>query len=104
MIDKAGGHSGQSKSDNLYGWLRVVFAYATGKPFVYYSRYVPSARVFQLAREHDVRLVWSPLHRIPAALLERHRTWRQLWLSESQWERAHRADGDGQDRPSDSRP
>lgn len=33
---------GVSQSDNLYGWLRVVFAYATGKPFVYCSRYVPS--------------------------------------------------------------
>ncbi|MEO5897297.1 MAG: hypothetical protein ABIS06_16525 [Vicinamibacterales bacterium] len=78
---------GQPTSDNLYGWLRVVFAYATGKPFVYCSRYVPSARVFGLAREYDVQLVWSPLHRIPSSLLERHRTWRQLWLSESQWER-----------------
>jgi hypothetical protein len=78
---------GESKSDNLYGWLRVVFAYATGKPFVYCSRYVPSARVFRLAREYDVQLVWSPLHRIAAALLARHRTWRQLWLAESQWER-----------------
>ena len=74
-------------ADHLYGWLQVVFSYASGKPFVYCSRYVPSARVFRLAREHDVQLVWCPLHRIPAALLERHRTWRQLWLSESQWER-----------------
>ena len=87
VITKLVDIQGQPKSDNLYGWLRVVFAYAAGKPFVYYSRYVPSARVFELAREHDVQLVWSPLHRIPAALLERHRTWRQLWLTERQWER-----------------
>lgn len=67
--------------------MQVVFAYAAGKPFVYCSRYVPGPRVFRLAREHDVRLVWSPLHRIPSSLLKRHRTWRQLWLTERQWER-----------------
>jgi hypothetical protein len=86
VISKLVDIQGESKSDNLYGWLRVVFAYTAGKPFVYCSRYVPSPCVFRLAREHDVDLVWSPLHRIPSALLERHRTWRQLWLSESQWE------------------
>jgi len=64
----------------------VVFAYAAGKPFVYCSRYQPSPRVFGLARTHGVQLVWSPLHEIPPALLERHGTWRLLWLSESQSE------------------
>ena len=72
--------------DDLYSWLDVVFAYAAGKPFVYCSRYQPSPRVFGLARTHGVQLVWSPLHEIPPALLERHGTWRLLWLSESQSE------------------
>ena len=78
---------GHPKADRVYDWLEIVFTYAAGKAFVYCSRYMPSSRVFRLAGQHDVRLVWCPLHRIPAALLERHRTWRQLWLSESQWER-----------------
>jgi hypothetical protein len=78
---------GERYADNLYGWLRIVFKFAAGKPFVYYSRYVPSPRVFRLAREHDVQLVHCPLHRIPAPLLARHGTWRQLWLSTSQWKR-----------------
>ncbi|MBA2305216.1 MAG: hypothetical protein H0W08_21660 [Acidobacteria bacterium] len=31
-----------SRSDNLYGWLQVVFAYAAGKPFVYCSVTFPA--------------------------------------------------------------
>jgi hypothetical protein len=71
--------------DNVYGWLEAMFRFAAGKPFVYYSRYVPSARIFELARAHDVTLAWRPLALIQAAMLRRHARWRQLWLSESQW-------------------
>ena len=59
---------------------------AAGKPFVYYSNYVPSSRIVDLARRYGIRFLWRSLNTLPGALLERHRTWRQLWLSESQWE------------------
>ena len=65
---------GERYADNLYGWLGIVFKFAAGKPFVYYSRYVRSPRVFRLAREHGLQLVHYPLHRIPASLIARHGT------------------------------
>jgi hypothetical protein len=71
--------------DNVYGWLELVFQFCEGKPFVYYSQYVPSARIYALARSHKVRLRWCPLGRLSATLLARHRFWHQLWLSDSQW-------------------
>jgi hypothetical protein len=72
--------------DNVYAWLEGMFRFCGGKPFVYFSRYVPGPRIRALAKAHDVDLVWSPLHRVPQELLRRHRHWRQLWLTESQWE------------------
>jgi hypothetical protein len=71
--------------DNLYGWLKLAFSFCEGKPFVYYSQYTPSARIFTLARAHRVRLRWCPLGHLSAALVARHRAWHQLWLSDSQW-------------------
>jgi hypothetical protein len=71
--------------DNIYHWLDLVFAFCEGKPFVYYSQYVPSARIHALARSHKVRLRWCPLGRLSATLVARHRFWHQLWLSDSQW-------------------
>ena len=71
--------------DNVYGWLELVFQFCEGKPFAYYSHYVPSARIYALARSHKVRLRWCPLGRLSATLLARHRFWHQLWLSETQW-------------------
>jgi hypothetical protein len=47
---------------------------------------LPGPRLFAIARAHDVAFVWSPLGRVSGGLLERHRTFRQLWLAESQWE------------------
>ena len=41
--------------DDVYGWLELVFQFCEGKPFVYYSQYVPSARIYALARSHKVR-------------------------------------------------
>ena len=76
--------------DDVYEWLELVFQFCEGKPFVYYSQYVPSARIHALARSHKVRLRWCPLGRLSATLLARHRFWHQLWLSDSQW-RALRA-------------
>jgi hypothetical protein len=32
--------------DDVYGWLELVFQFCEGKPFVYYSQYVPSARIY----------------------------------------------------------
>ena len=76
--------------DDVYGWLELVFQFCEGKPFVYYSQYTPSARIYALARSHKVRLRWCPLGRLSRTLVERHRFWHQLWLSDSQW-RALRA-------------
>ncbi len=80
----------QTVREDVYDWLEVMFAFCEGKPFVYYSQYVPSARIYALARSHKVRLRWCPLGRLSATLLARHRFWHQLWLSDSQW-RALRA-------------
>jgi hypothetical protein len=71
--------------DHVYEWLELLFQFCEGKPFVYYSHYVPSARVHALARSHKVDLRWSPLSRLSATLVARHRFWHQLWLSDSQW-------------------
>ena len=73
------------EDDDVYDWLEVVFRFCEGKPFVYYSHYVPSARIHALARAHKVRLRWCPLSRLSATLLARHRFWHLLWLSDSQW-------------------
>jgi hypothetical protein len=75
----------QDGREDVYDWLGLMFTFCEGKPFVYYSQYVPSARIYALARSHKVRLRWSPLSRLSATLLARHRLWRQLWLSDSQW-------------------
>jgi hypothetical protein len=75
----------QSVREDVYDWLEVMFTFCEGKPFVYYSQYVPSARIHALARSHKVRLRWCPLGRLSAPLLARHRYWHQLWLSDSQW-------------------
>jgi hypothetical protein len=72
--------------NDVYDWLEVIFTLCEGKPFVYYSQYVPSARIYALARSHKVRLRWCPLGRLSPALVAQHRFWHQLWLSESQWQ------------------
>ena len=75
----------EKERDDVYGWLELVFQFCEGKPFVYYSQYVPSARIYALARSHKVRLRWCPLGRLSTTLLARHRFWHQLWLGDSQW-------------------
>ncbi len=75
----------QNGREDVYDWLELMFTFCEGKPFVYYSQYVPSARIYALARSHKVRLRWCPLGQLSATLLARHRFWHQLWLSDSQW-------------------
>ena len=70
---------------DVYDWLELVFRFCEGKPFVYYSQYTPSARIYALARSHKVRMRWCPLGHLSGALVARHRYWRQLWLADSQW-------------------
>jgi hypothetical protein len=76
---------GRPGRDHVYGWLEAMFRFCAGKPFAYYSRYHPSPRIFALARKHGVALRWQPLGFVPAALLIRNRTFRQIRLSASQW-------------------
>jgi hypothetical protein len=76
----------RTPKDTVYGWLEIMFQYCQGKPFVYYSRYVPSPRIYALASRHNVKLVHAPLHQIPARLLRKHQTFRFLELTPEQWE------------------
>ena len=75
-----------SPDDNLYGWLDVMFAFCSGKPVAYFSRYVPSEEVHAIARRHGVQVVHRPLRSIPKPLLSRHSSFRLLSLSPAQWE------------------
>lgn len=74
------------EEDNLYGWLRVMFTFCRGKPFAYFSKYVPSARIHRLASAHNVTLIHIPLSLIPSRLREMHRPFRFLLLSSPQHE------------------
>ena len=76
----------KGKRDNLYEWLDVMFAFCARKPVVYYSRYVPSLRIHQVAWRHGVRLIHCPLRRIPRPLRERNRQFLFLNLTKPQWE------------------
>ena len=74
-----------AERDHLYGWLDLMFAFCRGKPFVYYSRYVPGPRIHEIAARHRVRLLHRPLRLIGSALLRRHQTFRFLSLTRKQW-------------------
>lgn len=80
---------GTSK-DNLYEWLDIMFEFCKGKPFAYYSRYVPSPEVHRIAWRHKVQVVHFPLHRLPANLLQRHKTFRFFYFTHKQWEEFQR--------------
>jgi hypothetical protein len=75
-----------SDRNNLYGWLEVMFSFCRGKPVAYYSSYMPGPRIHEIARTYSVQVIHCPLERIPKPLLERHRTFRFLWLTRAQWE------------------
>ena len=74
-------------------WLDVMFAFCSGKPVVYYSRYVPSQEVHAVAQRHGVEVVHCPLCGVPKPLLSRHSSFRFLWLSAAQWEELENENG-----------
>jgi hypothetical protein len=76
----------RSPKDNLYSWLEVMFAFCSGKPFAYCSRYVPSPRIHAIASRHRVTLRHFPLRLLPTRLVERNRTFRFMSLTREQWE------------------
>jgi hypothetical protein len=75
-----------SSDSNLYGWLRIMFAFCRNKPFAYYSHYQPGPHVHAIAREFGVRIIYVPLARIPQRLLERHQSFQFMNLTRAQWE------------------
>jgi hypothetical protein len=79
-----------SPKDTLYAWLEIMFEFCAGKPFAYYSRYVPSPKIHSLAWRHKVHVVHFPLQRVPIKLLERHKTFRFFALTRKQWEEFQR--------------
>ena len=81
--------------DTVYTWLDIMFAFCAGKPFAYFSRYVPSPRIHTLAARHGVTVVHIPLQSIPEALRDRNRVFRYIALSRSQWEALRERLGEG---------
>ena len=73
------------RRDDVYSWLEVMFAFCRNKPFAWYSRYVPGARVHEVARRFGVRVVHQPLGRVPRELVERNRTFHFLCVTREQW-------------------
>lgn len=71
--------------DHLYAWLHVFFDFCAGKEVAYLSHYKPSQRIRRMARRYHVRLRPLPIQIIPYALLQRHRVFRLLWLTEKEW-------------------
>jgi hypothetical protein len=78
-------HVKRTPSDNLYGWLEVMFEFCAGKPFAYLSRYVPSPRIFSIAAKYDVKVMHLPLRTIPSGLLRRHQDFRLMEMSPAQF-------------------
>ena len=72
--------------NDLYSWLEVMFAFCRNKPFAWYSRYVPGARVHEVARRFGMRVVHQPLGRVPRGLVERNRRFHFLCVTREQWE------------------
>lgn len=80
----------KTKKDNLYGWLDIMFEFCAGKTFAYYSQYVPSPEIHRIAWKHRVQVVHFPLQRLPAKLLNRHRSFRFFAFTREQWEEFQR--------------
>jgi hypothetical protein len=76
----------RNRKDNLYEWLEIMFRFCAGKPFAYYSMYVPSPEIHRIAWRHKVHVVHFPLHRLPSRLLDRNRSFLFLELTRKQWE------------------
>jgi hypothetical protein len=79
-----------SAKDNLCGWLDIMFSFCSGKPFAYYSRYVPSPRIRGIAQRHKVGLRHFPLRLLPTRLTEQNRTFRFMNLTREQWDEFER--------------
>jgi hypothetical protein len=79
----------KSKS-NLYEWLEIMFEFCAGKPFAYYSTYVPGPKIHHAAWRHKVQVVHFPLQRLPAGLISRHKDFRWFALTHEQWEEFQR--------------
>jgi hypothetical protein len=76
--------------DNLYEWLEIMFKFCAGKPFAYYSRYVPSPKIHRIGWLHDVEVVHFPLQRITERLRRRNQVFRFMSLTPAQWEELQR--------------
>ena len=74
-----------TKHDTLSGWLEYMFGFCEGKHVAYYSHYVPSTLIHEIARAHGVHLIHIPLLRLPKAMLTRNQAYRSMYLSLSQW-------------------
>lgn len=85
----------RKRGSDLYAWLEVMFAFCAGKPFAWFSHYVPSARAHRLAAGYGVRIVHYPLRRIPRTLLERNRSFRFMNLTFEQWDEVKRRVAEG---------
>jgi hypothetical protein len=79
-----------ARNSTLYEWLEIMFEFCAGKPFAYYSMYVPSPEIHRLAWRHKVRVVHFPLQQLSIRLLERHRSFRFFQLTLKQWEEFER--------------
>ena len=79
-----------TKKDNLHGWLDIMFKFCAGKPFAYYSRYVPSPEIHRIAWRHKVQILHFPLQRLSAKMLNRHNTFRFFGFTREQWEEFQR--------------
>jgi hypothetical protein len=76
--------------DTLYDWLEIMFTFCAGKPFAYYSRYVPSPAIHRIAWQHDVEVVHFPLQRLPERLRRRNQVFRFMSLTRAQWDELQR--------------
>jgi hypothetical protein len=80
----------RNKKSNLYEWLAIMFEFCAGKPFAYYSRYIPGPEIHRVAWQHKVHVVHFPLQRLPARQLDHHKTFRWFALTREQWEEFQR--------------
>ena len=69
---------------------RNLFEFCAGKPFAYYSTYVPGPKVHRVAWRHKVQVVHFPLQRLPGKLMFRHKDFRFFALTRAQWEEFER--------------
>lgn len=81
---------GDTTQDHLYEWLDIMFQFCAGKPFAYFSMYVPGPEIHRIAWRHRVQVVHIPLHRLPPKMLDRARAFRFLELNRQQWDEFQR--------------